>query len=108
MNLFKWLDDRTGLATGFNKVMNWTVPACKCCCRILPAVIVFAFLLQGITGVFLWAFFAPAAQTAWESVYYIQYQVPCGWLVRGIHHYSAQLLVATLGLYILHMILSGM
>ena len=108
MNLFKWLDDRTGLATGFNKMMNWTVPATKCCARILPTVIVFAFLLQGITGVFLWAFFAPAAQTAWESVYYIQYQVPCGWLVRGIHHYSAQLLVGALGLYILHMILSGM
>ncbi len=107
MGLLKWLDERTGFVTGFKKGVNWTVPASCCLCRLLPAAIFFAFIIQGITGLFLWAFFAPSAQTAWESVYFIQYQIPFGWLVRGIHHYSAQLLVAMLFFYILMMILHG-
>ena len=75
---FRWLDERTGLVTGLGKVAHYTVPAHYCVCRFLPVAIIFAFILQGITGLFLWAFYAPSGQTAWESVYYIQYQLPCG------------------------------
>ncbi|MDO5581531.1 MAG: cytochrome b N-terminal domain-containing protein [Planctomycetia bacterium] len=107
MKLFNWLDERTGLVSCFEKIAEWTVPASFCFCRFLPVAIVFAFLLQGITGLFLWAFYAPSAQTAWESVFYIQYHLPYGWLVRGIHHFSAQLLVGSLGIYVLLMILHG-
>ena len=106
-SLFKWLNDRTGLVTAAKTWANWTVPAGRCLCRYLPAAIIFAFLLQGITGLFLWAFYSPSAVTAWESVYHVQYNVPYGWLVRGIHHFSAQLLVGTLFVYILLMIVHG-
>lgn len=104
---FKWLDERTGFVTGFKKIASWQVPASGCVCRWLPVAIIFAFIIQGITGLFLWAFYSPSAQTAWESVWFIQYQAPFGWLVRGIHHYSAQLLVAMLGFYVLGLILHG-
>ncbi|MGI5831613.1 MAG: cytochrome b N-terminal domain-containing protein [Thermoguttaceae bacterium] len=108
MNSFlRWLDERTGFVTGCKKIATWQVPAAGCLCRWLPAAIVFAFMIQAITGLFLWAFYSPSAQTAWESVWFIQYQVPFGWLVRGIHHYSAQALVAMLGLYVLGMVLHG-
>ena len=108
MNPFlKWLDERTGFVTGFKKIASWQVPASGCFCRWLPAAIVFAFVLQAVTGVFLWAFYSPSAQTAWESVWHIQYQVPFGWLVRGIHHYSAQVLVGMLGLYVVALAVHG-
>ena len=103
----RWLDERTGLVTGLGKVAHYTVPAHWCMCRFLPVAIIFAFILQGITGLFLWAFYAPSGQTAWESVYYIQYQLPYGWLVRGIHHYSAQVLVAMLFLSVFLLIIHG-
>lgn len=106
-SLLNWLDERTGLVTGVQKVAGYTVPASKCLCRYLPVAIIFAFIMQGLTGIFLWAFYSPSAQTAWESVYHIQYVVPFGWLVRGIHHYSAQLLVGMLGVYVLLTILHG-
>ncbi|MCR5358384.1 MAG: cytochrome b N-terminal domain-containing protein [Thermoguttaceae bacterium] len=108
MNPFlKWLDERTGFVTGFKKIASWQVPASGCLCRWLPVAIIFAFVVQGITGVFLWAFYSPSAQTAWESVWHIQYQIPFGWLVRGIHHYSAQVLVAMLGLYVVALAIHG-
>jgi ubiquinol-cytochrome c reductase cytochrome b subunit len=40
-------------------------------------------------------------------VYYIQYEVWGGWLVRGIHYYAAQMLLILCGLYVLHLIFSA-
>lgn len=107
MNFLKWLDERTGLCSGFQKVANWSVPAANCFCRFLPRTLIFLFLMQGITGLFLWAFYSASPTSAWESVYYIQYHLPGGWLVRGLHHYSAQLFVGLSGLYVLGLIVHG-
>ena len=99
--MFRWLNERTGAVTGLKTFWYWTVPATKCIFRMIPAMIIFAFLLQGITGVIMWAHYSPSSQTAWESVFFFQYHVPMGWLIRGIHHYSAQLIVGLLGFYVL-------
>jgi len=106
-SLAQWLNDRTGLVTLWKTVSQWTVPKTRCCCSLIPTMIVFAFLTQAITGLVLWLYYAPSAQTAWESVFYMQYILPFGWLVRGIHHYAAQVLVGLLGLYLLIMLLHG-
>lgn len=107
MKFIKWLDERTGVCSAFTKLYNWQVPGGSFCCRWLPTSILFLFLLQALTGIFLWTFYSPSATSAWESVFYIQYVLPFGWLLRGIHHYSAQLFVAFTGLYILALILHG-
>ena len=49
----------------------------------------FCFFVQVVTGLILWAAYSPSAQTAWESVYYIQHQMTAGWLLRGVHHFTA-------------------
>ena len=99
--MIQWLNDRTGAMTGLKTFWYWTVPATRCVFRMIPAMIIFAFLLQGITGVMMWSHYSPSAQTAWESVFFFQFHIPFGWLIRGIHHYSAQLTVGLLGFYLL-------
>ncbi|GHT26942.1 hypothetical protein FACS18942_05330 [Planctomycetales bacterium] len=69
--------------------------------------LVFAFVLQAITGILLWAHYSTSTQSAWESIFYIQFILPGGWMIRGIHHYSAQLFVALLGFYFLALVLHG-
>ncbi len=63
--------------------------------------------MQAITGFFLWVYYSPSAQTAWESVYYLQYDVAGGWLLRAIHHYSAHVLLAMLIIYVVQSILTA-
>lgn len=105
-NLFlQWLDERTGIPTLYDKIRHWSVPAGYC--RFLPAMILFAFVLQAVTGVFLWAYYSPSAQSAWESLFFMQFVLPGGWMIRGIHHFSAQLLTVLLGLYLLGLVFSG-
>lgn len=104
---FRWLDARTGLVSGLNILGSWTVPSGCGSCRLIPPMIAFAFFVQVVTGVFLWAFYSTANGAAWESVFYIQYLLPGGWLVRGIHHFSAQLLVLLLGIHFVLLVLRG-
>ena len=69
--------------------------------------LVFTFVAQVITGIFLWMCYSPSAQTAWESVYYIQYQTQGGWLLRGLHHFMAQAMVVLLALHLMQVVIDG-
>lgn len=105
--IFDWIDQRSGLISFFRGACNRQVPGGACCCGVWPCAILFAFCMQAITGFFLWIYYSPSAQTAWESVYYLQYHVQKGWLLRAMHHYSAHVLIAMSLLYVLQLILSG-
>jgi ubiquinol-cytochrome c reductase cytochrome b subunit len=102
-----WLNDRTGLSDALGKIANTPLAGGACWCRSLPAAILFVFCIQAITGFFLWIYYSPGTQNAWESVYYLQYEVAGGWLLRAIHHYAGQTLLALAGLYLLQLIVRG-
>jgi ubiquinol-cytochrome c reductase cytochrome b subunit len=103
--LWSWLDDRTGMSNGFAWLADSPILGRACWCKVLPCTIVFTFCVQAITGFFLWCYYSPSAQTAWESVYYLQNEVAGGWLLRAIHHYSAHVLLALLMLAVVQTIL---
>lgn len=104
--LTNWIEDRTGLFSACRICSQSQVPAKPCCLGLWPSMILFTFVVEAITGVVLWMYYSPSAQTAWESVYYVQYEVLGGWLLRGMHYYGGQVLLALAGLYVLHMIFS--
>lgn len=105
--LLQWLDNRTGVNSAVRDIVDWKLPGGAGWMKVWPATILFTFFVQAVTGVILWMYYSPSAQTAWESVYYIQHEVLGGWLLRGIHHYSAQVMVALVALYLIQMILRG-
>jgi ubiquinol-cytochrome c reductase cytochrome b subunit len=104
-SLLCWIDARTGLRSAARKNLDRTIPGGASWLGVLPSTILFTFAVEAITGLLLWMYYSPSAQTAWESVYYLQYQVTGGWLVRGIHHYAAHVLVALAALYVIQLIL---
>lgn len=104
-SLLSWINDRTGIGDLWSYWADAPTPGRACCCRVWPCVIAFLFCVQAITGFFLWVFYSPSAQTAWESVYFIQNEVAGGWLLRAIHHYSAHVLLAVLILVVVQNIL---
>ena len=56
-------------------------------------------VIQFVTGVMLMFYYIPDQQTAYESVKFISEEVRFGWLIRGIHHVSAQVMIASLFLH---------
>lgn len=105
--LFNWLDDRTGIKGLVHEALYERVPGGARWRYVWGSTLVFVFVVQMISGVFLWTAYSPSAQTAWESVYYIQNEMPAGNIVRGIHHYAAQMMVVLLAIHLVQVIIDG-
>jgi ubiquinol-cytochrome c reductase cytochrome b subunit len=106
-SLFDWLDHRTGYRGFVRAALYEHIPGGARWRYIWGSTLTFAIVVQFITGVFLWIGYSPSAQTAWESVFYIQEHVPAGWIVRGIHHWTAQIMVPLLVLHLMQVVIDG-
>ncbi len=74
---------------------------------VFGKVLVFLFLVEGLTGAALSAFYSPSTTDAWASVAYIQDQSAMGWLVRGVHHHGGGAIVVVAGLHLMQTALAG-
>ena len=105
--LADFLDDRTGWRGLVHEALYERVPGGARWRYVWGSTLVFAFMTQVITGLFLWASYSASGQTAWESVWYIQHEMAGGWLLRGIHHFMAQAMVVLLALHLLQVVIDG-
>src|SRR5688572_25927018 len=105
--LLDWLDHRTGYRVMSRAMLFENIPGGSRRPYVWCPTLVFTFTVQLITGFFLWMSYSPSSQTAWESVYYIQHQMYGGWLLRGIHHYTAQAMIILLALHMLQIVVDG-
>jgi ubiquinol-cytochrome c reductase cytochrome b subunit len=106
-SLLDWLDQRTGYRRLLHEALNENVPGGARWRYVWGSTLTFAFFMQVITGVALWMAYNPSNQTAWESVYYIQHEMWGGWLLRGIHHYTAQFMTLLLVLHLMQVVIDG-
>jgi quinol-cytochrome oxidoreductase complex cytochrome b subunit len=60
----------------------------------------FLFTVQVVTGILLLLYYRPSAENAFESVQFIITEVKFGWLIRSIHSWSANLMIATLFIHL--------
>ena len=61
----------------------------------------FLFVMLAVTGYFMTLYCVPSPEQAYDAVDYLTYEVPLGYVVRGVHHWSANLMIVTI---IIHMI----
>ncbi|MBA3542447.1 MAG: cytochrome b N-terminal domain-containing protein, partial [Deltaproteobacteria bacterium] len=102
MTLRGFVRDRTGLGE-----QPTQIPGGASFAYVFGWVLVFLFLVEGITGAALAAFYSPSATDAWGSVAYIQDQATWGWLVRGIHHHGGSAIAIVAGIHLLQTALFG-
>ena len=102
-----WLDDRTGCNDLLKEALYERVPGGARWRYVWGSTLVFTFALQMITGIFLMTAYSPSAQTAWESVYYIQEVMYLGKIVRGMHHFAAQAMTVLLAIHLIQVIIDG-
>ena len=102
-----WLDSRTGFRGILHEALYERVPGGARWRYVWGSTLVVAFMTQAITGIFLWMAYSPSTQTAWESVYYIQEEMNGGWLLRGIHHYMASMMVILLAIHFAQVVWDG-
>jgi cytochrome b-561 len=89
-SIVEWIDSRVGLTEtvlrpGPDYSLNlfyW-----------LGALMVVAFIVQGITGLMMLLYYVPTVQQAYSSTLFIIQEVPLGRLLETVHLYSAYAMV---------------
>jgi quinol-cytochrome oxidoreductase complex cytochrome b subunit len=89
---YAWLDERIGLDGIYKATLDRPEPKGNWW-NTLGSASLFLFLLQGATGIFLSVYYTPSPDHAYDSIQYIMTGVQFGWLIRGIHHWGASLMV---------------
>jgi ubiquinol-cytochrome c reductase cytochrome b subunit len=95
-----WIDERLQISPLVRSFVDRKVPGNIGWAHTLGGATLLFLVVQIATGIVLSLSYVPSPSAAYESVLYID-QTPFGALVRGIHHWSAGLLVILVGLHAL-------
>jgi cytochrome b6 len=90
-----WVEERVPLADALEALRHKRVPHHRYSAwYYFGGMTLFLFAIQVATGALLLLYYRPSAAEAFESVQFIVARVPFGWLIRSIHAWSANLMVA--------------
>ena len=97
------IDERVGLSG-----LAYPVPAhANRIGYILGGITFFGFLILATTGIWLAQFYHPPPGAARESVVYIMNVAPAGDIVRGIHYWTSNIVMATVLLHLGRIFVTG-
>ena len=90
-----WLDERLDLSDIKHFIAEKGVPIhTQEVWYYLGGLTLFLFAVQVVSGILLLLYYRPSATEAYESVQFIVTKVQFGWLIRNVHSWSANLLIA--------------
>ena len=98
--LWAWLNHRTGLDDLLQTALYEPIPGGARFAYIFGSGLLFIFLSQIITGVFLALYYVPSADHAHTTVAYITKTVTAGAFLRSLHAYGASAMVIVLFLHL--------
>ena len=102
-----WVEDRTGAISWLARFLNHPAPKRGAWMYALGTTALFLMTLQFLTGILLLFYYVPTTDHAWNSIYYIMNEAYFGQLIRGIHYWSSNFLLAIIGLHMVQVFLSG-
>src|SRR5580658_3934396 len=97
---FAWLNARTGLDTLLHSALDEPIPGGARLAYIFGSGLLFIFISQIITGVFLALYYVPSADHAHTTVAYITKTVTAGSFLRSLHAYGASAMIVVLLLHL--------
>ena len=104
---FRWLDRRTGLDSLLRAALDEPIPGGASLAYVFGSGLLFLFLSQVITGVFLALYYVPSADHAHTTIAYITKEVTAGSFIRSIHAYGSSAIIIVLLLHITQTFLYG-
>ncbi len=105
--LFGWFDRRTGVDSLLRETLDEPIPGGARFAYVFGSALIFIFLSQVITGVFLALYYVPSADHAHTTVAYITKTVSSGSFIRSIHAYGSSAMVILLLLHVTQTFLYG-
>src|SRR6266566_2540381 len=103
----RWLDRRTGLDSLLDHALDEPIPGGAKIAYVFGSGLLFLFLSQIVTGVFLAMYYVPSADHAHTTVAYITKEETGGSFLRSIHAYGSSAIIIVLLLHLTQTLLCG-
>ena len=104
---FEWLDRRTGIDSLLHEALDEPIPGGARWAYVFGSVLLFLFISQTITGIFLALYYVPSATSAHTTVAYIVKEVTGGSFLRSLHAYGSSAVVIVVLLHLTQTYLYG-
>src|ERR1700720_2771614 len=98
--LWAWMDRRAGVDTLLQTALYEPIPGGARFAYVFGSALLFIFISQVITGIFLALYYVPSADHAHTTVAYIAKEVASGEFIRSIHAYGSSAMVILLLLHV--------
>ena len=103
-----WIDSRVHLSKLFDSTAGHHVPASSASWfYVFGSGTLLCFVIQVITGVCLAFVYVPSASDAYASLEYLNYKLTLGWLLRAIHYWGSNFMVAIMSVHMAQVFLFG-
>src|ERR1700680_749126 len=98
--LWGWLNRRTGVDDLLRSALDEPIPGGARFAYVFGSGLLFIFISQVMTGIFLALYYVPSAEHAHTTVAYITKAVTGGSFLRSLHAYGASAMVVVLFLHL--------
>ncbi|NIS61724.1 MAG: cytochrome b6 [Proteobacteria bacterium] len=105
--LYGELDQRLEIREAIRNQLKKPVPSHVNWTFCFGGISFFLYIILAVTGVLLLMYYRPTTTDAYESVVIITNIVPYGWLIRGLHHWAANLMILMVILHMLRVFFYG-
>lgn len=109
MNIYEWLDERFKLKELLPPIVKHPAPEKVVSNPLycLGGIAFLCFIILAVTGIFLAMYYKPTPNEAYKSVEHIMTEVPMGSLIRSLHHWSANTMIAAVMLHMIRVFFMG-
>jgi ubiquinol-cytochrome c reductase cytochrome b subunit len=106
--LADWIDRRVQLGAPIRDTMEHPIPPeTASWAYVFGSAAMATFVLQLVTGILLAFVYVPAAGEAWNSLQALNHQVTFGWIIRGLHGWGSNFMVAIVLIHMVQVFLFG-
>src|SRR6059036_1412320 len=98
--VFLWFDRRAGINSLLHEALDEPIPGGARLAYVFGSGLLFLFVSQVVTGVFLAMYYVPSADHAHTTVAYITKEVTGGSFLRSIHAYGSSAIIIVLLLHL--------
>lgn len=100
MSTRSWFEQRLGAGSALRRTLDENIPGGAKFSYVLGSTTLLTFLTLAATGIWELFYYVPSTAHAYDSLNFLRFQVPLGWLIHGIHFWAANLMVV---LVVLHL-----
>jgi quinol-cytochrome oxidoreductase complex cytochrome b subunit len=106
--IYYWIDERLEMHDYIKKdILDKPIPKGLNLSYCFGGITFFFFVMLAVTGYFMTIYYVPTPDQAYDAVDYLTYEVSMGDIVRGVHHWSANLIFVTIFIHMIRVYIYG-